>query len=195
MLKNTDTDFSALLPDSLRDDPTIKGFAAGYAVEYRRLVMDVPAVMPWERLDSHTEPVLSLMAYDVNPLLWDDAWTDEVKRGVLRNALRWRMIHGTPVCVEEFLWVIMAIETRVRSWWEYRGTPGCFRLAVYLPALGLSCLRRVQLLEIVSRAKNTRSHLEALEITASGRSAIHIGACARVTVRLRLYPQQKEAAA
>jgi phage tail P2-like protein len=190
MLRNTDSDFSPLLPDSLRDDPVIRGFSAAFSTEYRRVVTDIPAVMPWERLDSHTEPVLSLMAYDVNPLLWDDEWADEVKRGVLQNSLRWRMIHGTPACVEEFLWTIMAIETRVRSWWEYQGSPGCFRLSVFLPASGLSCLRRGQLLEIVNRSKNTRSHFEALDITASGRSAVRIGGCARVAVRLRLYPQE-----
>jgi phage tail P2-like protein len=194
MLQITASDFSALLPHSLRDDPIIRGLAAAFSTEYRRVVGDIPAVMPWERLDSLTEPVLSLLAYDVNPLLWDDAWTDAIKRDVLRNSLRWRMIHGTPVCVEEFLWTVMRIDARVLSWWEYdgpydgHGEPGCFRLNFPLPPEGLSCPRRTQLLRIAYRAKNTRSHFDSMGAHVDARAPIRLGALSRVGLRVRLYP-------
>jgi phage tail P2-like protein len=134
------------------------------------------------------------MAYDVNPLLWDDAWTDGVKRDVLRNALRWRMIHGTPSCVEEFVGIVMHIDARVSSWWEYdgpydgHGEPGCFRLDFPVPPEGLSCPRRTQLLQIVYRAKNTRSHFDSIGASIHARSIIRLGAMSRVGLRVRLYP-------
>jgi phage tail P2-like protein len=192
MIRNTDSDLSPLLPDSLRGDPVISGLAAAFSAQYRRIVMDIPAVMPWERLDSLAEPMLSLLAYEVNPLLWDDEWEDAVKRDVLRNSLRWRMIHGTPACVEEFLQVVTAMAARVVPWWEYGGRPGCFRLSVIQAGENLSCPRLRQTLEMIARAKNTRSHFDGFYLAGGGGGTVYIAGACRMHLRIRLSPHQED---
>ena len=187
-MKNTDADFSALLPDSLRHDPVIQALEAGFSAEYRRLVTDIPAVMPWEDLDAQTEPVLSLMAYDVNPLFWDPGWTDDVKRDVLRNALRWRMIHGTPACVEEFLAVVLRLRAEVIPWWLYGGEPGRFRVHVDFAGHGYDEEAWAEAVRIILRANNTRSHLDALEMELRVEGVMYLGAAVLVEERITLWP-------
>ena len=187
MLKNTD-DFSALLPDSIREDTTIQGFQGGFAAEYGRLVADIPAVMPWENLDSQVEPVLSLMAYEVNPLLWDKFWSDEIKREVLRNSLRWRMIHGTPACVEEFASAVLEAAATVTPWYLYGGEPGRFRVNVEFSEHGYTEEALESAYRAIMRAKNTRSHLDAIDLELASRGSVFFGACAMVEEAITVWP-------
>ena len=188
MLKNTDTDFSALLPDFIRFDSIIHGLQGGFTAEYGRLVADIPAVMPWEHLDSQAEPVLSLMTYDVNPLLWDKDWSDEVKREVLRNSLRWRMIHGTPACVEEFASAVLEAAATVIPWWIYGGEPGCFKVHVEFSGHGYTEEALVSARRAIVRAKNTRSHLDAIDLELVSRGAVFFGAISLIEESITIRP-------
>jgi phage tail P2-like protein len=188
MLKNTDNNFSALLPDSIREDSVIQGLQEAFAAEYSRLVADIPAVLPWENLDNQTEPVLSLMAYDVNPLLWNKNWSDEIKREVLRNSLRWRMIHGTPACVEEFASTVLDAAAVVIPWWIYDGEPGCFKVNVEFSSHGYTEEALESAYHAIMRAKNTRSHLDAIDLELASRGLVFWGACVLVEESITIRP-------
>lgn len=177
MMRQGDLDFRALLPDSISGDPTVMAMAESAGQELRKVADLSALVRLYARLDELTEPTLSLLAWQFNVVFWDATLPDAVKRTLIRQAIPWRRIHGTPACVEQAVAAVFGEPARVVPWFEYDGTPGKFRVEVEITAAPLPLEIADKALGVIQATKNTRSHLDELRIVISGRGA-GLAACA-----------------
>ena len=97
----------------------------------------------------------------------------DVKRGLVRNTLIWYMTAGTPAAVEELVGIVFG-EGEVSEWFEYGGKPYWFKIKTNAI---LTEDMNTFFSDMIRRVKNTRSHIEAIEIHRTIEQTIYAGAC------------------
>jgi P2-related tail formation protein len=129
-------------------NPNLKGTPASEALslalrDMTRLAYDfTQRVNLLTDIDKIPEKVLDLMALELRTQYYKDDLDIEIKRGLVSNSLVWYMTAGTPAAVEELVSVVFG-EGTVEEWFE--------DMVTYFS-------------EMIRRVKNTRSHIEAIEI-------------------------------
>ncbi len=170
-MRQGELDFRALLPGSIAGDATVMAMAEGVGQELRAAFELSDVVRLYARLDAQVEPVLSLLAWQLNVVFWDAALSDGVKRTLIRQAIPWRRIHGTPACVEQAVAAVFGEPAQVVPWFDYAGTPGKFRVEVEITTAPLPGGIADKALAVVAATKNARSHLDELRIVIVGQAA------------------------
>jgi phage tail P2-like protein len=97
---------------------------------------------------------------------WADARTEAAQRRLLRRAIELHRHKGTRWAVEAAL-DVLGLGCRVEEWFQYGGEPGRFRVDLISTEplseafYGQGIERAV---ELITKSKNVRSHLEAIRI-------------------------------
>ncbi len=128
-------------------------------------------------------PTLPWLAYERSVDEWNEAWSDEQKRQVTARAISVHKKKGTRGAVEEALSAIGLKVTPI-EWCEVepKRERGTFDLQVTLPEeKGLGADDFSELVRIVDRAKNTRSHLRAIQFSSKGTASLIVGGMCEVT--------------
>lgn len=155
-----DGQITDILPWHISDSPEVK--ALGYALNKgtKLLYKYAQRLYLWTNIDSQPENVLDLMAAELRTQYYSQDLNIESKRQLVKNTLIWYMTAGTPEAVEELITAIFG-EGEVKEWFEYDGKPYCFKVitsAIMTPDINDFFTMMIQ------RVKNTRSHLDAVEI-------------------------------
>ncbi len=155
-----DGQITDILPWHISDSPEVK--ALGYALNKgtKLLYRYAQRLYLWTNIDSQPENVLDLMAAELRTQYYNQSLDIESKRRLVKNTLVWYMTAGTPEAVEELIAAIFG-EGEVKEWFEYDGQPYCFKVitnAILTPDTSDFFTMMIQ------RVKNTRSHLDAIEI-------------------------------
>lgn len=187
-MRQGELDFRALLPGSIAGDATVMAMAEGVGQELRAAFALSDVVRLYARLDAQVEPVLSLLAWQLNVVFWDAALSDGVKRTLLRQAIPWRRIHGTPACVEQAVAAVFGQPAQVVPWFDYAGTPGTFRVEVEITTAPLSGGIADKALAVVAATKNARSHLDELRIVIAGRGGAKTACVAMADETVDVFP-------
>lgn len=159
MIEYRDSEIIQILPDALRS-PEVK--AVSYAINrmLKRLLSCAEKAGVYAVIDKLGDEELDLLALELDAQYYDNASNISVKRGIIKNAVKWHFSTGTPAAVQELIEVVFGAGS-VKEWWEYGGEPYFFRAraeAVLTESTIDSFIR------IIQNVKNTRSHLEALEV-------------------------------
>lgn len=106
------------------------------------------------------EHILDILAVELRTLYYDQSLPEDTKRNLVKNSLQWYMKAGTPAVVRELLSTIFG-ECQIIEWWDLKQKiPYTFEVQVNAPA----SYDVDELTELLSRAKNTRSHLTGIQI-------------------------------
>ncbi|CAN7594327.1 phage tail protein I [Variovorax paradoxus] len=97
---------------------------------------------------------------------WDETWSTDIKREVIAQALEVKRTKGTPGGVQRAL-AAVGLPARVQEWFQQApfGAPYTFRVHVEAEQVGFTAAQIAQLRRVVHQYKNTRSHLDGVEIT------------------------------
>jgi phage tail P2-like protein len=188
MMRQRDLDLRALLPGSISGDATVMALAESIGQELRTVAGLVDLVRLYQRLDEQTEPVLSLLAWQFNVLFWDASLADGVKRTLIRKAIPWRKIHGTPACVEEAVTAVFGEPAIVVPWYRYAGVRGKFLVEVEISVSPLRADVADKALAVVKATKNARSHLDELRIVVAGRCGAQAACSVQTDEVVDVYP-------
>lgn len=187
-MRQADLDLRALLPGSIAGDATVMAMAEGFGQELRTVAGLIDRVRLYDRLDELTEPTLSMLAWQFNVVFWDAQLSDAVKRTLIRQAIPWRRIHGTPACVEQAVAAVFGEPALVVPWFEYGGVPGTFRLEVEITEAPLPPQIADAALDVVKATKNARSHLDELRIIIAGRGGANAACVAMADEAVDVLP-------
>jgi phage tail P2-like protein len=119
-------------------------------------------------IDAVNSSVLPYLAEQLHVLDegWADARDDASRRKLLKRAIELHRHKGTRWAVETAL-DVLGLGCRVEEWFEYGGEPGRFRVDL-ISSTPLSEDFYVQgierAIELITKSKNVRSHLEAIRI-------------------------------
>lgn len=177
----------ATLPPSLRMDKSVVALAdaAAQVLSARPAEIDRLAIYPdiW-RLD---EKMLDILAYDFKVDWWDADYSLEQKRQTLYDSWNVHRRLGTPWAVRTALNTVFP-GAEVREWFQYNGTPYCFRINFHIPPEGLTLERQRRALNRVWYYKNLRSHLEGLTYLYEKKTGVRTGACCESACHLEVWP-------
>ncbi len=120
---------------------------------------------------------------------WEDRWSDEIKRSVIRAAFFVHAHKGTLGAlrrvVEPFGYLI-----EVQEWWQ--ATPpaqaGTFALKIGVSDAGISESTYQELSSLIDDARPVSRHLTGLVISLESRGALHVGCAIQDGGELDIYP-------
>jgi phage tail P2-like protein len=116
--------------------------------------------------DTCPAALLPWLAWEFAVDFWEDSWTEEEKRQVIRDAAYVHQHRGTAGAVRRSLGAV-SLPTTVVEWWEDepRKDPYTFRIEVYSQqAIDEGLYQRIR--RQVEKAKNLRSALSTIDVIA-----------------------------
>ncbi|SDG98346.1 phage tail protein [Marvinbryantia formatexigens] len=177
MINYYDGQIADIMPHNLMDAPASQAFSYAIREGTRLLHRYTQICYAYCSIDTAPDKVLDLLAKELRTQYYNDSLDINTKRSLVRNTLIWYMTAGTPAAVEELVTVAFG-EGKVVEWFEYDGKPYWFKIRT-------SAILNQELVtyfwEMIKRVKNTRSHLEALEIERHTGNVVFAG-CGTIAV-------------
>ena len=176
MINFYDGEIKDILPVNLMEDPAAQAFSYALREGTRLLNRYTQLCYIYCNIDTAPNDVVDILAKELRTQYYSDAMDLDTKRGLVRNTLSWYMTAGTPAAVEELVGIVFG-EGEVSEWFEYGGEPYWFRIKTNAI---LTEGTNVFFSDMIRRVKNTRSHIEAIEIHRTADTKIRVGAsCAQ----------------
>ena len=173
MIKFIDGQITDILAHNLTEDPAAQAFSFAVREGTRLLHKYTQLCYIYCSIETAPDFVVDLLAKELRTQYYSDALELDVKRGLVRNTLIWYMTAGTPAAVEELVAIVFG-EGEVAEWFEYGGEPYWFKIKT-------NALMTEDMLsffsDMIRRVKNTRSHIQAIEIHRTIEQTIYAGAC------------------
>lgn len=128
--------------------------------------LDTDMVRKVKNPDTCPAHLLPWLAWEFAVDSWEEAWTEEEKRQVIRDAAYVHQHRGTAGAVRRSLSAV-SLPTKVVEWWEDtpRKDPYTFRVEVYsIQPIDEALYQRIR--RQVDKAKNLRSLLTTIDVIA-----------------------------
>jgi phage tail P2-like protein len=135
----------------------------------------VPIRDVWNPKNCRTE-LLPWLAWALSVDHWEASWSEPHKRAVIQAAIAVHRHKGTPFAVESLLQAL-GYSATVEEWPQYGGDPYRFKVAAHGRMAQEDYSSFVW---AILRAKNTRSHLDAIVVPVSDSVEVSVGGLAQV---------------
>ena len=184
-MKLSTLDFIRLLPQWMRDDPAVRGLAAGINEIIPQLAESLGHLPTWDQIDRLTEAELDDLAWELN-ILWYDYGADiSAKRDVVKNSDKVYQRLGTKWAVESVIASYFE-DGHIKDWFEYGGEPGRFRVHSTDP--GITGDKLASFLNLLYKVKRASAKLEAIELDMESTGGIVYGVHSEMASRMDVWP-------
>ncbi|NUU67041.1 phage tail protein I [Enterobacteriaceae bacterium BIT-l23] len=134
--------------------------------------------------------LLPWLAWELAVDFWEDTWTEEQKRQVIRDAAYVHQHRGTAGAVRRSLSAV-SLPTTVIEWWQEtpKREPYTFRVEVYShDEINAELYDRIR--RQVNKAKNLRSYLSSIDVIADigATGSYFIGGAITAHIDIDIYP-------
>lgn len=131
----------------------------------RQADVPVPVRDLWNP-DTCPESLLSWLAWALSVDEWDSGWTDTQKRDTIRRSMAVHQYKGTIGAVRDALGAL-GVQARVQEWFNQvpAAAPYTFRVLLDGAQTAATQAQQQQLLDVLDRTKNLRSHLQEIEVS------------------------------
>lgn len=153
-------DFAKYLPQSLTHDPKMVALAKAAEAELKVSGL-TDSVLIYSRIEELSEDLLDLLAYDLHCDWYDYRYPVEVKRNILKNNIKIHRKLGTKYAVEKALADVYST-AKVKEWFEYNGSPFCFKVTVNVSQTGIDEKTTKEIEAKMKFYKNVRSHCDGV---------------------------------
>lgn len=170
MIKYYDGQLTDLLPHNLTDDPGAQALSYAIREGTRLLYKYKELCFVYCSIGTMPDNILDVLAVELRTQYYRDDLPIDTKRALVRNTLIWHMTAGTPAAVEELVAVVFGTG-EVIEWFEYGGEPYWFRIKTETLITEEMTL---YFSDMIRRVKNTRSHLDAIEVPREINQTVYI---------------------
>lgn len=181
------------IPAVLQQDQRMVGLTSAVADILVDRMDEINQLLIYQRIDELPEELLDILAYDFKVDWWDDGYTVEEKRQLLKDSWYVHRHKGTKAAVERAISAIYP-KTTVQEWFEYGGDPYTFQLRIDVTDQIVSLTKHLRALELVDYYKNVRSHLVQVNYFANLAglpAAIRMGGAMATIIRMPI-PQRPD---
>lgn len=117
-----------ILPDYLfSDDDKMRAFALAERHVRRVIYNYAEKLLLYKNLSLLSDQTLDLIAAETRTQYHSSALDRDTKVRLIQNTMRWHVLAGTRTAVEELVHTVFDTD-EVEEWFEYGGTPFCFRI-------------------------------------------------------------------
>lgn len=128
-MKISELSFNDVIPQNMKDDKSIKGFAKAFDYILSLYREKVKLVTLFENLSMLTHSQLDKTAEAIDIPWYDTSFDKEVKIKILERYMNMYYLSGTSEAIRETLSNIFG-NTKVVPWYEYGGQPFHFKVIV-----------------------------------------------------------------
>lgn len=119
-----------ILPSNLLEDPQVSAAAKALDAELQAVTKATAETLHLPRLDELPETVVDLLAWQWHVDFYEPLGLDiATKRRLVKESIAWHRTKGTPAAVEKMLKAVWG-SAHIEEWFEYGGSPGCFRVDI-----------------------------------------------------------------
>lgn len=161
MISYYDGQLTDIMPFHINKEPEVQALSYALQQGTKLLYRYNQRLYLYTKFDEQPEEIVDLLAAELRTQYYQTNMDLDTKRKIVKNTLVWYMTAGTPAAVEELVKAVFGKDGEVKEWWEYGGKPYCFRIKSEIP---LTENNMDNFIRIIQKVKNTRSHLEAVEV-------------------------------
>lgn len=183
------------VPQVVASQDWVQAMAAALGTVHGRTLDFADRSQIYTALDDVPEKVLDALAVSWKIDWYDTGYSTEQKRRIIKSALTVRRLMGTVRAVKLQVEAIYP-GTTLQEWFEYDGTPGCFRLDVNLadesiiPPVVMQSPAEVE--KKITTAKRWSAHLEGVDYWEETEALVCVGGYAALDTSLEVWPELTE---
>lgn len=166
------------LPRILADQEWVRALSKALSTVHQKTMEFAVHSQIYTAIDTVPEIVLDALAVNLKIDWYRTGCSIEEKRRIVKTAIDVRRRMGTAYAVRMQADAIYQ-GTAVEEWFQYNGTPGCFRVSVNTGEKGLTLEDLDQIAQGIENCKNVRSHLDRISIDYETKNT---AVCAAYTV-------------
>jgi phage tail P2-like protein len=156
----------------MKQDPTTIAMCKVLTPIFRELAQESKLAFIYGRIDELDDKTLDELAWQFHVDFYSVDFPIHVKRNLIKDSKRIHRLKGTPLGVEHLLSDIFG-SSKLVEWFEYDGEPFMFKVKVDVENNINLLLDKFE--ESINSVKNTRSHLEKIEIYTVSKCNTYIG--------------------
>ncbi|MEC0234084.1 phage tail protein [Paenibacillus kribbensis] len=132
MIDILDVSIVDLLPESVKNDPTMRAFALTLDEQLLKPKKDIYKLRRLTRMDDLDSDEANDLAYQLHVDFYDPALPLETRIELVKNSINFHRIKGTPAAVEQLIDILFG-DGVVEEWFQYDGIPGHYRVKTSNP--------------------------------------------------------------
>lgn len=171
MLKIQEASVHNAVPAVVAEQPWVKALAAAWSLNMKQADGYAGKAAILANLDDAPEELLDALAIEFRAPVWQDDYTPEFKRRIIRASIPYYKSLGTKAAMEKTIAEVYGDGVEVQEWFQYEGAPGTFR--VNLNAEGV--INALLLREIIQNTKRAAAKLIAMAITSDEEAPMRVG--------------------
>ena len=171
-MKLSNIEFLKLIPQFMRDDDAVRGFAAAIDEIIPGLAASIDKLSTWDHIDELSNAELDELAWELNIPWYDSTAALATKREVIKNSDNVYKHIGTKWAVENIIHTYFG-DGYIMEWFEYDGEPGHFR--VYSSNPSLNNERLTEFLALLNKTKRASAKLDGISITLDAELVLSTG--------------------
>lgn len=160
-----------ILPVSLQESKEIQALTESFDTVLSEIFQKIPNVLIYSRIDTLSEEVIDLLAWQFHIEGYEVASTIEEKRNFVKRAIELHRYKGTKWAIKEVLRQLN-IEGNVKEWFEYNGERYKFKVELGITNREITTQLRDKLIELINEYKNARSFLDEISLAYLTRGRI-----------------------
>lgn len=164
-----------LIPPSIASDPQVMAAVEAINAEMQSATAQIQETILLARLDELPDNVLDQLAWHYNAPFYLSTYSLSQKRNAIRRAIYWRRIAGTKAAVVEAL-AALRYNSTITEWFEFSGVPYTFSADIDTNGSEVSANIFTDVVDLIDKTKNTRSHLARLRIQTKNTAQSYAGA-------------------
>lgn len=172
-----------LQTEMMKEDPTTIAMCEALNPQFKQLDQEVKLLFIYSRINDLDEKTLDELAWQTS-IDWYDTTADiEIKRKLVKSAIKIHKTIGTPYAVETLIETYFG-DGYVQEWFEYGGDPYMFKVVTSNSAVTAELAN--QFIKVLNKSKNTRSHLEQILITLSNEMNLYFAGLVHTADKLEI---------
>ena len=189
MIKLYDAQLTDLLQNNGRYNPEIRSVAYAVLQEKRWLLDHADQTRTLAFVDELPEKILDVLAVELRTPAYDETFSIEVKRALIKGTIPYYQHLGTPTAVN---WVVATLfgNGQIQEWFDYterKGEPHHFRVTVRNDSSFRTLDGLVEFIRLIESVKRRSSWLdEIIVVTDLGPATLWMGGAYCWTVRVPL---------
>lgn len=154
-------DYQKIFPENLKKYKNLRAIAVEFEKTFKgNIVTEIDKLAIYKNLESHSDKVLSELAWQYSIDNWQEILPKDVKINLIKNAYWGHAKKGTKIAVTENL-KKLNYPLKIQEWYEYNGKPFTFK--IFTSHLNSNPNWIDELMVIIDKYKNCRSIVDAIE--------------------------------
>lgn len=127
MITLRDAKITDALPQIIAKEPWTQAMAYAVSRQMGQLMNYANGVLIFANTDNMPDAILDILAVELRLPYYDQSYTTEVKRELIKGAIPYWASTGTVASLTEILVKIFG-DANIEEWFDYNGEPGYFRI-------------------------------------------------------------------